>query len=187
VRAKLLFVCITWYLWYKQTTSSQRNININFHWPTRTTPTREESDEGDEGGWWRGDEGWWRGDEGGWWRGDEGRWWAQTTRVWAQVCFILFSLLYLLKYINIGITHHPWRHHNDSQTPPSLQTRVGGVFSFIIRTHPRCKRETVGRYYLTPTPPSLQTRDGGVFGSYNPPSLQSRAGGPFFGKDKWYE
>jgi hypothetical protein len=50
------------------------------------------------------------------------------------------------------------------QTPPSLQARVGGVFSITLatthpQTHPRCKREPVGCFYATThpqTPPSLQ-------------------------------
>ena len=47
--------------------------------------------------------------------------------------------------------------------PPSLQTRVGGPFSFFSqqRTHPCYKRESVGRFIslLTTTdPPSLQVR-----------------------------
>jgi hypothetical protein len=40
------------------------------------------------------------------------------------------------------------------QTPPSLQTWVGGVITSIIhtRTHPRRKRELVGRSYATRYP-----------------------------------
>jgi len=33
-----------------------------------------------------------------------------------------------------------------AQTPPSLQTRVGGVFPTHM-AHPRCKRESVGRFH----------------------------------------
>ena len=59
-----------------------------------------------------------------------------------RYALILFSLLYLLKFINIGMTHH---HDNTTTTH---------------RPHPRSKRESVG-YYTYTDPPSLQTRDGG--------------------------
>ena len=70
---------------------------------------------------------------------------------------------------------------NNPQTPPSLQTRVGGVVSYLTT----CK-------YDPQTPPSLQTRVGGVVfyhipyslqltrqNMMDPPSLQMRVGGSF--------
>ena len=70
---------------------------------------------------------------------------------------------------------------NNPQTPPSLQTRVGGVVSYLTT----CK-------YNPQTPPSLQTRVGGVVFYHipyslqltrqnvmDPPSLQMRVGGSF--------
>jgi hypothetical protein len=81
----------------------------------------------------------------------------------------LFSLLYLLKYINIEITHH----HYDTTTthrphPRSKRESVGfflslygptlaanasrwGLFTLFtfITAHPRYKRESVGRFHAS--------------------------------------
>jgi hypothetical protein len=77
--------------------------------------------------------------------------------------------------------HREGRHHdNDSQHPPSLQMRVGGVSvlgnSDDGRLHPlpRCKREW-GVFFCSvqrrrrrppPPPPSLQTRAEGLVSSF---------------------
>jgi hypothetical protein len=75
--------------------------------------------------------------------------------------FIPTDIFY--RYLNSTRTHHhthhtamhQWHHNDDdvTQTPPSLQTRVGGPLLPHNNTHNNTHT----------TPPSLQTWDGGVF------------------------
>jgi len=78
------------------------------------------------------------------------------------------SFLYFFTFLLIYHIYSDYVLHNNPQTPPSLQMRVGGV---------------TGTTCITPTtdPPSPQTRVGGpllpVSDPWTPPSLEKRVGG----------
>ncbi len=101
--------------------------------------------------------------------------------------------------MRVGGAFLGFTHHTTTRSPPSLQTRVGGVVFSLHPPHhhpfplPRFKRESEGVFLVfthhttTISPPSLQARVGGVILSLHPPyhhpvpppSLQMRVGGVF--------
>ena len=78
-----------------------------------------------------------------------------------------------------------------NSTLATIASWWGFLLLFNIRTHPRYKRESVGRFHTRNhprTPPSLQTRVGGVFFKHyiymDPPSLQTESVGHFHARTR---